>query len=98
MDGTLSATALIDRIAKLPAVTKTSFILSLIVLRPIVVLEMVFIALCVQDEKINVACCRSSGLAPLSVADILRVVEIARVLVRFDHVACFIINANHGIM
>jgi hypothetical protein len=34
----------------------------------------------------------------LSVADILRVVEIARVLVRFDHVACFIINANHGIM
>jgi hypothetical protein len=24
--------------------------------------------------------------------------EIALALVRFDHVACFIVNANHGIM
>jgi hypothetical protein len=24
--------------------------------------------------------------------------EIARVLLRFDYVACFIVNANHGIM
>jgi hypothetical protein len=43
MDGTLSATALIGRIAKLPAVTKINFILLLIVLSPIVVLEIVFI-------------------------------------------------------
>jgi hypothetical protein len=28
----------------------------------------------------------------------LRLVEITWVLVRFDHVASFIINANHGIM
>ena len=37
------ATALIGRIAKLPAVTKINFILLLIVLSPIVVLEIVFI-------------------------------------------------------
>jgi hypothetical protein len=28
----------------------------------------------------------------------LRLFEIARVLVRFDHVAGFIVNANHSIM
>ena len=28
----------------------------------------------------------------------LRLFELARVLVRFDHVASFIVNANHGIM
>jgi hypothetical protein len=27
-----------------------------------------------------------------------RLFEIARVLVRLDHVACFIVNADHGIM
>jgi hypothetical protein len=27
----------------------------------------------------------------------LRLFEIARVLVRLDHVACFIVNLNHGI-
>jgi hypothetical protein len=36
--------------------------------------------------------------APLSVADILRVVEIALVLMRFDHVASGIVNANDSIM
>jgi hypothetical protein len=28
----------------------------------------------------------------------LRLSELARVLVRFDHVASFIVNANHGIV
>jgi hypothetical protein len=34
----------------------------------------------------------------LSLFNKRRVFEIARVLVRFDHVASFIVNANHGVM
>jgi hypothetical protein len=30
--------------------------------------------------------------------DTSRLFEIARVLVRFNHVASFIVNANHGVM
>jgi hypothetical protein len=29
---------------------------------------------------------------------LLGLFELARVLVRFDHVACLIVNANHGAM
>jgi hypothetical protein len=28
----------------------------------------------------------------------LRLLELARVLVRFNHIACIIVNADHGIM
>ena len=32
------------------------------------------------------------------VASSLQLFELARVLLRFDHVACFIIDANHSII
>ena len=34
----------------------------------------------------------------IAIAPRLRFFELARVLVRFDHVACIIVNANHSIM
>jgi hypothetical protein len=39
----------------------------------------------------------ADGLA-VAVVLTLELVKIARVLVRLDHVACFIVNANHGVM
>jgi hypothetical protein len=30
--------------------------------------------------------------------NMLPLFEVSRVLVRFNHIACFILNANHGIM
>ena len=45
-----------------------------------------------MSGKISVGVIRCVGGTQLEVA------EIALVLVRFDHVARFIVNANHGIM
>jgi hypothetical protein len=39
----------------------------------------------------------ADGLA-VAVVLTLELVKIARALVRLDHVACFIVNANHGVM
>jgi hypothetical protein len=39
-----------------------------------------------------------SGIVFGTVTSALPLVELARVLVRFDHVASCIVNANHGIM
>jgi hypothetical protein len=41
---------------------------------------------------------RVAGAQPLERKRTHQLLEIARVLVRFDHVARFIVNANHGIM
>jgi hypothetical protein len=39
-----------------------------------------------------------SGIDARNVTSVLPLFEIARVLVRFNHVACFIVNATHGII
>jgi hypothetical protein len=40
----------------------------------------------------------SGSNSVVSNSDCSPLLEIARVLVSFDHVACFIVNANHGVM
>jgi hypothetical protein len=51
-----------------------------------------------SPDKSGIMELRFTGKVRLGASTNLRLFEIARVLVRFNHVASFIVNANHSIM